>query len=56
MASEINTIIIDNVGMLSRLYKYATISFIGGGFGKEGVHNVLEAAVYGKTCRLRSSV
>ena len=34
--------------MLSRLYKYATITFVGGGFGDEGVHNVLEAAVYGK--------
>jgi 3-deoxy-D-manno-octulosonic-acid transferase len=34
--------------MLSRLYKYATICFIGGGFGDDGVHNVLEAAVYGK--------
>jgi 3-deoxy-D-manno-octulosonic-acid transferase len=43
-----NTIIIDNVGMLSRLYKYATICYVGGGFGKDGVHNVLEAAVYGK--------
>lgn len=48
MPENINTIIIDNVGMLSSLYKYATISFVGGGFGKEGVHNVLEAAVYGK--------
>lgn len=45
---EINTIIIDNIGMLSRLYKYAIISYVGGGFGAEGVHNVLEAAVYGK--------
>jgi len=34
--------------MLSSLYKYSTISYVGGGFGKEGVHNVLEAAVYGK--------
>ena len=32
--------------MLARLYKYATISYIGGGFGK-GIHNTLEAAVYG---------
>ncbi len=46
--SNINTLIIDNIGMLSRLYKYATITFVGGGFGDEGVHNVLEAAVYGK--------
>lgn len=42
-----NTFIIDNIGMLSRLYKYAHIAYIGGGFGK-GIHNTLEAAVYGK--------
>ncbi len=41
-------LIIDNIGMLSRLYKYARICLIGGGFGGDGVHNVLEAAVYGK--------
>jgi 3-deoxy-D-manno-octulosonic-acid transferase len=34
--------------MLSRLYKYATIAYVGGGYGADGVHNVLEAAVYGK--------
>jgi 3-deoxy-D-manno-octulosonic-acid transferase len=45
---EVETIIIDNIGMLSRLYKYATITYVGGGFDPEGVHNVLEAAVYGK--------
>jgi 3-deoxy-D-manno-octulosonic-acid transferase len=43
-----NVLIIDNVGMLSRLYRYATIAYVGGGFGADGVHNVLEAAVYGK--------
>lgn len=37
---------IDNVGMLSRLYHYATIAYIGGGFGT-GIHNAQEAAVYG---------
>lgn len=42
-----NILIIDNIGMLSRLYKYATVTYIGGGFGK-GIHNTLEAAVYGK--------
>ncbi len=41
------TLVIDNMGMLSTLYKYATIAFIGGGFTEEGVHNTLEAAVYG---------
>lgn len=43
-----HVLIIDNVGMLSRLYKYADVTYVGGGFGADGVHNVLEAAVYGK--------
>ncbi|MBL7701235.1 MAG: 3-deoxy-D-manno-octulosonic acid transferase [Ferruginibacter sp.] len=43
-----NVLIIDNIGMLSRLYRYATITYVGGGYGADGVHNVLEAAVYGK--------
>jgi 3-deoxy-D-manno-octulosonic-acid transferase len=43
-----NTLIIDNIGMLSRLYYYAFITYVGGGFTSDGVHNVLEAAVYGK--------
>jgi 3-deoxy-D-manno-octulosonic-acid transferase len=43
-----NCLIIDNVGLLSKLYHYADIAYIGGGFGADGVHNILEAAVYGK--------
>ncbi len=43
-----NVLIIDNIGMLSNLYKYGTICYVGGGFGGDGVHNILEAAVYGK--------
>ncbi|WEK35696.1 MAG: glycosyltransferase N-terminal domain-containing protein [Candidatus Pseudobacter hemicellulosilyticus] len=43
-----NTLIIDNIGMLSRLYRYAHITYVGGGFGSDGIHNVLEAAVYSK--------
>ena len=39
--------IIDNIGMLSSLYHYATIAYVGGGFNK-GIHNTLEAVVYGK--------
>ena len=42
-----NCLIIDNIGMLSKLYRYSTITYIGGGFDK-GIHNVLEAAVFGK--------
>jgi 3-deoxy-D-manno-octulosonic-acid transferase len=43
-----NVLIIDNIGLLSKLYHYSTICYIGGGFGADGIHNVLEAAVYGK--------
>ena len=46
--TEINCLIIDNIGMLSRLYYYATVTFVGGGFGDDGLHNILEAAVYGR--------
>lgn len=41
-------LIIDNVGMLSKLYRYSWCSYVGGGLSVTGVHNVLEAAVYGK--------
>lgn len=41
-----NVLIIDNIGMLSSLYFYADIAYIGGGFGA-GIHNTLEAAVFG---------
>ncbi len=39
-------LIIDNTGMLSGLYRYGNFAYIGGGFGS-GIHNILEAAVYG---------
>ena len=39
-------LIIDNIGMLSSLYQYGTIAYIGGGFGI-GIHNTLEAAAFG---------
>lgn len=40
------TLIIDNIGMLSSLYQYGQIAYIGGGFGV-GIHNTLEAAAFG---------
>jgi 3-deoxy-D-manno-octulosonic-acid transferase len=40
------TLIIDNIGMLSSLYQYADVAYIGGGFGV-GIHNTLEAAAFG---------
>lgn len=39
-------LIIDNIGMLSSVYRYASIASVGGGFGK-GIHNILEAACWG---------
>ena len=39
-------LIIDSIGLLSKLYQYATYAFVGGSFGK-GLHNTLEAAVFG---------
>lgn len=41
-------LLIDRIGLLTKLYHYADIAWIGGGFDREGVHNVLEAAVYHK--------
>ncbi len=43
-----NVLIINNIGMLSRLYRYAHVAYVGGGFRESGIHNVLEAAVYYK--------
>ncbi len=43
-------LLVDKVGLLTQLYSYARVAYIGGGFGRAGVHNVLEAAVYGKPC------
>jgi len=43
---NINVIIVDSIGLLSTIYKYGNIAYIGGGFGS-GIHNTLEPAVYG---------
>lgn len=44
--SEAKVLIIDCIGLLSSVYRYGKIAYIGGGFGA-GIHNTLEAAVYG---------
>jgi 3-deoxy-D-manno-octulosonic-acid transferase len=43
---EARVLLIDNMGMLSRLYRYGDFAYVGGAFGK-GLHNILEAACYG---------
>lgn len=45
-AAKADCLIVDCYGLLSSIYRYGTISYIGGGFGV-GIHNTLEAAVYG---------
>ncbi len=44
--AQASILIIDNIGLLSALYRYGNISYIGGGFGA-GIHNTLEAAAFG---------
>lgn len=39
-------LVVDTIGILSTIYRYATVAYVGGGFG-DGIHNTLEAAVYG---------
>lgn len=45
--SNSQTLIIDSIGKLSKLYSYADLAVVGGGFHSAGLHNILEAAVYG---------
>lgn len=40
-------LIIDSIGLLSKLYSYADIAVVGGGFHDKGLHNILEAATFG---------
>jgi len=44
--SNLTVLVIDNIGMLSSLYQYGEVAYIGGGFGV-GIHNTLEAAAFG---------
>ena len=43
---QTNCLVVDVIGVLSSIYRYAGVAYIGGGFGV-GIHNTLEAAVYG---------
>ena len=45
---DARVLIVDGIGLLSRIYGYADIAYVGGGFKRSGIHNILEAAVYGK--------
>ena len=45
--SEFDVFIIDTIGILTKIYSYADIAYVGGGFGNPGVHNILEPATFG---------
>ena len=45
--SDFDVFIIDTVGILTKIYSYADIAYVGGGFGNPGVHNILEPATFG---------
>jgi 3-deoxy-D-manno-octulosonic-acid transferase len=42
-----DVLIIDTIGILTKIYRYANIAYVGGGFGNPGVHNILEPATFG---------
>ena len=44
--SIFNVFIIDTIGILTKIYSYADIAYVGGGFGNPGVHNILEPATF----------
>nr|WP_315195680.1 glycosyltransferase N-terminal domain-containing protein [uncultured Flavobacterium sp.] len=45
--SQFNVFIIDTIGILTKIYSYGDIAYVGGGFGNPGVHNLLEPATFG---------
>ena len=45
--AEYNVLIVDTVGILTKIYSYADVAYVGGGYTKSGVHNVLEPATFG---------
>ena len=45
--TEFSVFIIDTIGLLTKIYSYADIAYVGGGFGNPGVHNILEPATFG---------
>ena len=45
--SNYDVLIVDTIGILTKIYSYADIAYVGGGFGNPGVHNILEPATFG---------
>ena len=45
--SQFQVFIIDTIGILTKIYSYADIAYVGGGYGTPGIHNILEPATFG---------
>ncbi|WP_052184230.1 3-deoxy-D-manno-octulosonic acid transferase [Psychroserpens sp. Hel_I_66] len=45
--NDFDVFVIDTIGLLSKIYSYADIAYVGGAMGKTGLHNILEPAVFG---------
>src|SRR5690606_27536492 len=44
--ADYDVFIIDTIGILGKIYSYADVAYIGGGFGSAGLHNILEPAAF----------
>jgi 3-deoxy-D-manno-octulosonic-acid transferase len=45
--ADYDIMIIDTIGLLTKIYSYADVAYVGGAMGKSGLHNILEAATFG---------
>lgn len=45
--SEYDVLIVNTIGLLGKIYSYADVAYVGGGFGTAGLHNILEPAAFG---------
>lgn len=45
--AEYDVFVVDTIGILTKIYSYADVAYVGGGFGTSGLHNILEPAAFG---------
>lgn len=45
--NDAQVLIVDTIGLLTKIYSYASVAYVGGGFEKDGIHNILEPATFG---------
>jgi len=45
--ADYDVLIVDTIGLLTKIYSYADVAYVGGGMGNSGLHNILEPAAFG---------